>query len=148
MLLPRHGFRLFYEILLMLFMPRQREEDAKNRLEVPVTNIFSLNSIHAYPQLSQADEACTDVVDLQEKVINQCMNIEVLGTQVAMFSMCRRSLYQCMHIEVFGTQVALPSICRKTTHHSKNREFLGTSRRHSSPNGLYRNEIYNPDAFC
>jgi hypothetical protein len=52
-------------MLLVLFMPRQREEDAKNRLQVPVTYIFSLDSIYSDPQLSQAGEACFDVVDLQ-----------------------------------------------------------------------------------
>jgi hypothetical protein len=51
-------------MLLVLFMPRQREEHAKNRLEVPVTYIFSLDSIHTHPQLSQASETCPDVVDL------------------------------------------------------------------------------------
>jgi hypothetical protein len=52
-------------MFLVLFMPRQREEDAKNRLQVPVTYIFSSDSIHTHPQLSQAGEACFDVVDLQ-----------------------------------------------------------------------------------
>jgi hypothetical protein len=54
-------------MLLVLFMPRQREEHAKNRLQVPMTHIFGLDSIHTHPQLSQASEACFDVVDLQEE---------------------------------------------------------------------------------
>jgi len=67
MILPRHSFRLSCEMLLLLFMPWEREEHAKNRLQVPVTYIFSLNTIHTYSELPQAGDARPDVVDLQEE---------------------------------------------------------------------------------
>jgi hypothetical protein len=55
-------------MLLVLFVPRQREENSKNRLQVPVAHVLSLDSIHTHPQLSQAGEARPDVVDLQEEL--------------------------------------------------------------------------------
>jgi hypothetical protein len=51
-------------MLLVLFMSRQGEEHAENRLQVPVTYIFSFDSIHTHSQLSQTSEACPDIVDL------------------------------------------------------------------------------------
>jgi hypothetical protein len=54
-------------MLLLLFMPREREEQAKNRLQVPVTHVFSLHSIYIHSEFPQTGEARPDVVDLQEE---------------------------------------------------------------------------------
>lgn len=67
MIVPRHSFRLSCEMLLLLFMPWEWKEQAKNCLQVPVTYVFSLNSIHTHSELPQAGDARPDVVDLQEE---------------------------------------------------------------------------------